>query len=401
MKILVVGAGLVGAVQALILARSGHQVTVIEQRSLATAGNSSSAAIDILNSRTIALSHRSWQLLSNADLWPEGIGCGIGTVHVSEQGKFGSIRITAEKLGVDALGYVVRNTEYERYLHKQLQAEPGIKIIESAKLESLRQADNKVTVALTDDAIEADLLIASDGTGSVVRQMLDIGFDEYDYQQCAVLTNVVAHEKHQHRAYERFTRGGPLALLPLKGEGADNAYSMIFTAPEQDLCDLHKMSDQEMLQVLQKKFGGKLGRFEKIGKRFIVPLKKTVSKRQVQNHCVLVGNAARTLHPVAGQGLNLALRDVFELQSCLRSLDNSGNNVDKALALFLECRRRDQTAITHQTDLLARLFTEKPWPLRLPVSLATRSSFLLLDFLEPVKNRYAAFNMGQHVPLPK
>lgn len=417
-KIVVVGAGLVGAVQALLLARAGFQVTVIEQRSLL------SSSITADNNRTVALSDRSCQLLTNAGLWPAIEYCPIRSVCVTEQGKFGSVKLDARKLNVEALGYVLSNTGFEIWLHDLLRGEQNITVVESAKVVSLASTAHQASLTVvqsvnhvdTDVSLTADLVIAADGTNSVIRSMLGIDTKMRDYEQCAVLANVCTANPHQNIAFERFTKDGPLALLPLcvesggreRSEKNSHMYSMIFTASIDDKKKLEKISDHDFLCLLQKKFGGRLGRFEKISRRFIAPLKLVVSAKQVDQRFVLIGNAARTLHPVAGQGMNLALRDVFELASCLGSAGNimkssfndpEAEDFDSALAEFVRLRHRDQSVITSQTDILARAFTQKP-PLRVPISLVSGLSFFVLDFLDPVKKTFATMNMGRHVPLP-
>ncbi len=396
--IIVVGAGLIGAIQALLLARAGNRVTVVERRSLF----SNASAPDYLSGRTVALSHRTWQLLCGGNLWPSIDHCAIETIHVTEQGKFGSVTMNARDVSVDALGFVLSNVDFERYLHSLFKAEPGIELLEESRIQSINQSADKVSLGVVhkkrEQEVVADLLIAADGTGSAVRGMLDIQVDERDYRQCAVIANVATTKPHRNKAYERFTSSGPLALLPLAtSQNNGHVFSMIFTAAGEDIEKLQGMTDLEFLAALQSKFGGKLGRFEKIGKKIIAPLKLTVSARQVESRCVLIGNASRTLHPVAGQGLNLAVRDVFELAARLER----NSDVDLALKDFCENRRRDQALVTRQTDLLARAFTRKPWLLRMPLSVASSSSFLLLEFLNPLKRKFAQVSMGHHQPLPR
>jgi len=402
-KVKVVGAGLVGAVQALLLARSGFSVTVVEKRNLLSASTIGEES----DGRTVALSHRSWQLLSSAGLWPDIDHCPIQTVHVTQQGKFGSVKLHARKFNVEALGYVVSTARFELFLHDQLRHEPGITVLESASVVSLDKSDADagclacLTVEQAGEltTLVADLVIAADGTHSGIRSMLGIDVEERDYQQCAMLANVSTTEPHRRIAFERFTGEGPLALLPLNvgnGNRKNSTYSMIFTAPYESMESLRAISDENFLHMLQQKFGGKLGRFEKIGKRFVTPLKLNVSKKQVDGRFVLIGNAARTLHPVAGQGMNLALRDVFELVSQL----SLTNEVESALEEFVSRRQRDQKQVTMQTDVLARAFSVKPRVLRAPMALLSSSSFLLLDFIDPVKKTFGLMNMGHHMPLP-
>lgn len=398
--VIVVGAGLVGAVQALLFARAGFNVTLIEKKQLPDADHSD----HLISSRTVALSYRSRQLLSDAGLWPAIDCCPIQEVQVTEQGNFGSVKLEAHKLNVEALGYVVSNAEFENYLYGLLKSEARIEIIESAIVVSLENERQSAHVAIEQSGVSkklsASLVVAADGTHSAVREMLGIATRQRDYKQCAVLANVCTSRGQKNSAFERFTGDGPLALLPLCAATdtcQGQMYSMIYTARSAQSEQLQAMSDKDFLGLLQKKFGGRLGRFESIGKRYVAPLLLTVSLQQTRGRYVLIGNAARTLHPVAGQGMNLALRDVFELVSSV-----SGNeNIDSALALFKKQRSKDQWWITQQTDLLARLFIDKPWPLRLPASLMTGSGFLLLDIIEPFKRAFATTNMGSHVPLAK
>lgn len=409
--IVVVGAGLVGAVQALLFATAGHQVTVIEQRNLRDTEDLDES---VISSRTVALSNRSWQLLFDAGLWPDIDVCPIDSVNVTEQGSFGSVNLAAKKMNVEALGYVVSNALFEQHLHRQLRRHSGIDIIESGTVvavsSSVNAASVSVDIAGVEKTVSADLVVAADGTHSPVRQLLNIGVQEHDYQQCAVLTNISVAKPHNNVAFERFTGEGPVALLPIAaaacpdqnrqnrdGQARQHHCSLILTAKNDQADHLAALKDVEFLRYVQKKFGGRLGRFESIGKRFITSLKLTVSDEQVKDKFVLLGNAARTLHPVAGQGLNLALRDAFELASCVTGM----GDVDSALTEFTHRRSKDQSVTTKQTDLLARVFISRPWPLRAPISVLSTSSMLLLDFIDPVKNVFARTSMGQRVPLPR
>ena len=187
----VVGAGLVGAVSALLLTQNGYRVTVVEQRSLR---KKDAATLDPMSSKTITLSERSRLMLEAADLWPDINCCSIKSVHVSELGKFGSVNIRADKLNMDALGFVVSNSEFELYLYQRMRNESAITLIEDAKAVSVEHSEEKVCLGImqqgTQQSIDTDLLIAADGTESVVRTLLQIDVHERDYNQCAVLANV-------------------------------------------------------------------------------------------------------------------------------------------------------------------------------------------------------------------
>lgn len=402
-SVIVVGAGLVGAVQALLFARAGIRVTLVEKNRLRDARSDVNNQSDAISSRTVALSYRSWQLLTGAGLWPSIDCCSIQSVHVTQQGKFGSVKLNARKLDVEALGFVLSNVEFEAYLHDLVTHEERIQVIESATVVSVENDQRSAHVTIENSGehrkLSACLVVAADGTHSTVRELLGIEITHRDYEQCAVLANVRVSRSYSNTAFERFTPDGPLALLPLSDGGdAVNSrlYSLIYTAPSNRSSQLTELSDRDFLSMVQKKFGGRLGRFEEVGKRFVAELALTDSMQQVKGRFVLAGNAVRTLHPVAGQGMNLALRDVFELVSNVVESEC----IDTALVAFVKQRERDQWWVTKQTDLLARLFTEKRWPLRLPVALLTGSGFILLDVLEPFKKAFAKMNMGHSVPLP-
>ncbi len=413
-SVLVVGAGLIGAVQALLFAQAGYRVTVLEKHQL----RQPQVNKDAMSSRTVALSHRSWQLLCGAGLWPT-INCGrIQSVHVTEQGRFGSVKLHASKLNVEALGYVMPNAAYEYFLHQKLKQEPNIEVIESVTLHGVESTEHSAQVSFThaDETTlrSASLVIAADGTQSAVREMLNVKTRHRDYQQCAVLANVATRgtrsRDFKNTAFERFTADGPLALLPLHNTdeaGQGDFYSMIYTAPATEATRLQEMPDREFLNLLQTRFGGRLGRFTNISQRYVAALALTESADQVKGRVVLMGNAMRTLHPVAGQGMNLALRDAFELVSSVvdgtSSSENTHTDDDQlghALQKFVHNRRRDQWLVTKQTDTLARMFIGKPGLLRLPRTLLTGSGLFLLDVIEPLKNTFANANMGRLAPLP-
>jgi len=399
LDIIVVGAGVVGALVSLLMTERGHKVTLIEKRNLVSDRSSSDQPSD----RTVALSNRSWQLLSSAKLWPDIEACAIRFVRVSQRGRFGSVRLSADQMRVEALGYVLGNDALEAYLHQHVRDESAIKVFEGVSVESIDTLNCGVSVVLADKQtqLKADLLIAADGNNSLVRDRLGIATIERDYQQCAVIATVQSNQPHEHTAHERFTRKGPLALLPV-GASVDGQYSMVFTSELADLEKLKNISDLDFLNLLQQKFGGKVGRFETIGKRFVTPLRSSISESQVHESCVLIGNAARSLHPVTGQGLNLALRDVFELVSLIYHNPVSSSEMVRDISTVLEKfhnnRKTDQRLITFQTDTLARWFSGR-W--QAPIAAVNSVTFLLLDTLTPVKSQYAKFNMGHHVPLPR
>ena len=403
----IVGGGIVGAAQALLLARKGWSVLLIEVAEV-------SPATEPLQQRSVALSHRSVELLEAEGLWVGEAGCSIREIHVSDRGHFGSARLTARDLNADALGYVVANHTLEQHLRSKVLAEPNIEFLQPATATLIQNSDNGVELQVATEiagelpvrSVRCTVLIAADGTHSGIRQSLGVQLKQHHYEQVALVANVACQFDHQHIAYERFTDSGPLALLPL----APRCMAMVFTARDSEEAELRDMPDAEFLQLLQRRFGGKLGRFSALGARAVFPLSLSESELQTVGSCVLIGNSARTLHPVAGQGLNLALRDVFALTRALggaaaRSGDEANQpSMAAVLADFQQSRRPDQRSTVRRTDLLARVFSDGGVPLSglLPAPLRGSlrgAGLLLLDGLAPLRKRFAADSAGVGVPL--
>ncbi|OED35492.1 hypothetical protein AB833_30190 [Chromatiales bacterium (ex Bugula neritina AB1)] len=381
--VVIVGAGIAGSVQALLLARAGFNVTLVEAQEPASVDEG-------LNVRSVALSCRSRQLLDNHGLWPTDLGCPINEVHTTIRGQFGSVRLTARDLDVSALGYVVANTEFERYLLKLVEAERAIELICPATARLICTTANSVQMQIGSETVEASLLIAADGSHSPIRESLGIEVSKKAYDQFAIVANLGCQRDHRNIAFERFTECGPLALLPL----AEKRVAMVYSATTEATKKLRGLSDDQFLRAVQELFGGKLGRLKSVGRRAVFPLELIVSRSQVTGCSVLIGNAARTIHPVAGQGLNLALRDVFELSSQL----TPERSVAAALEEFSIRRRADQQQVIRQTNRLAETFVRKPWPLEIPLSLAKSPSMLLLDNIAPMRNRFGASAAGLRLP---
>ena len=388
-KIIVVGAGIVGNVQSLLLARAGYAVTLIDN------GSAALVQADGLNVRSVALSRRSSELLAEQQLWPENTGCLIKSVHVTERGKYGAVRLRSEDLDVPSLGVVIQNHLLERYLMAQVKNQPNIQLLQPASAEVVENSPDAVTVQVVSDAgsieITAALLVAADGTHSKIRQSVGIKSTSTDYLQHAIVANLQCQRDHQNIAYERFTDGGPLALLPL----AKRQMAMVLTADSAVADRWIEKTDADFLTLIQQRFGGRLGRFEAVGRRAMFPLALHESRSQMKDRVVLVGNSARTLHPVAGQGLNLALRDVFELGARLSACVDIG----ESLAEFVTQRTADQRLVVRQTDVLARVFRRQPWPLSVPLGLFRTSSMLLLDTVPPLRTRFGSASSGLNVPL--
>jgi 2-octaprenyl-6-methoxyphenol hydroxylase len=392
--VLIVGAGLVGTTAALLYAKAGFSVLLADNR---PALRSVVDQADGLNLRTVALAHRSVQLMREAGIWQTGDACPINAIHVSERGRFGSVRLRADEFGVGALGYVVSNQSLEQQLLAAAIHHPNVRLEYAWSLDHLAETADGIEVAARREGQSVNttcrLLIAADGTESTVRRLLGLEVRRQPYGQSAIVGNIECARSHQNEAFERFTEFGPLALLPI----GERQMSMVLTLPERDTDTTLAMSDADFLGFVQGLFGGRLGRLQRVGRRHAFGLSLVESRQQAIGRCVLLGNAARTLHPVAGQGLNLALRDVFQLAGSAVGGSDPGDNA--VLQHFLTRRQSDQRRVVRQTDLLARIFRSQPAAVAPVLGLLKSSSMVTLDLIPGLRRSFGALNAGIGVPL--
>ena len=219
--------------------------------------------------------------------------------------------MSAQEYGLEALGYVSSNKVLGSVLLSRIAAEKRIELITATELKALELGAEGVSFSLTGSPADetdrfAKLLVITDGANSKTARRVGIQYQSSDYQQHAIVTNVESQLCHQGCAYERFTESGPLALLPLSPKRS----ALVWTLPSENLEEVLSMDDSEFLKELEGVFGNRLGRFERCGKRVSYPLSLSISKEQVRSNMIVLGNAAQSLHPVAGQGFNLAIRGV-------------------------------------------------------------------------------------------
>ncbi|MFK7857558.1 MAG: FAD-dependent monooxygenase [Granulosicoccus sp.] len=387
--IAIVGAGLVGTPLANVLSRQGWSVALIDAAGPREKNNTSPdiQASRALMQRCTALSMGTRQWFESQELWAEVAddACPIKQVHVSHKGYFGSTRLQADELNVDAVGYVVSNETLNRVFLKQL-ADSSVQHMTGAKVSAVEYTDNVVNIQYADNTLSARLLIAADGVSSVVRQCAGIDTRQVDYDQCAFLGTVQLQHQHGNIAYERFTDCGPLALLPRPGP----YMSFVDCVDSDDREQIASMSDMDYLKRLQTRFGYRLGRFKAVGPRFVTPLVRIEATEQVAQRTVLLGNAARLLHPVGGQGYNLAMRDAAHLSRVLQQYcDADPGNAD-VLTQFVHARQDDQGQVVQFTDLLARGFRGKA---ALPAHVRALG-LVTLDTFTPLRQRFARRTMG-------
>ncbi len=394
--ICIVGGGMVGGSLANVLADVGYSVCMIESQAFTP-----DSTPELIDERSVVLSHSSRVLLELMGLWKgiESMLAPIEHIHVSERGRFGATQIHAADESVQALGYVVRNSSFMKNLYAKLQGtKENLQLHTNSSLLSLKQNSDRVDFEVKGPTGQAwkgsaKLLIAADGTMSTVRDMVSVGTTAQPYNQAAVIANVRCEKGHKNTAYERFTEQGPLAILPLEAR----LIAMVYTVDLDQMQVVKAWSDEQMLTALQQRFGFRLGRFEEVGKRLAFPLSLVQSNQQSLGRVVLLGNAARTLHPVSGQGFNLALRDVALLIETLIAdgvLPDPGQ--EKGLQEFCEQRQLDQKSVVGFTDTLVKVFRGKA-----PVFSHFRAAGLTgLDSFPPLKHLLAQQSMGLATRLP-
>lgn len=378
----IAGGGMVGLSLAAALGSLPLDVAVIEPVAPDADGQPS------FDSRTTALSNGSRRVLEGIGAWSAvaGLATPIRRIHVSEQGAFGTAVLTAEEQGVAALGHTIENRLLGRALRARVAASPRVSLV-SARVAGLEVGADAVRLA-TDagPAIVARLVIAADGAQSAVRTALGIGARVDDYHQHAVIAHLDTARFHDYTAYERFTPAGPLAMLPI-GEGRS---SVVWTLAPEAATRALACDDATFLSELQAAFGLRLGRFTRVGRRQAYPLALTQAERLTAPRVVILGNAAQSLHPVAGQGFNLALRDVAVLAELLADAQGGDPGAPALLARYADWRGPDRGAVVRFTDSLVRGFGIDLAPLRQ----ARGQGLFLFDLLRPVKHEFARRTMG-------
>jgi 2-octaprenyl-6-methoxyphenol hydroxylase len=363
--VVIAGGGPVGLAAALALAGNGFSVTLLEARVAPVGG---------ADPRPIALSHGSRLILERLDAWHALDATPIASVHVSYREQFGRTVMTAAQAGLPALGYV---TGY-RTLHDALDGcveRAAIDVRKGWKAERARDAGETIAIDAVHDGetvqLAARLLVVADGGSGLARATIR------EYHQAAVTARVATELPHRNRAFERFTPDGPLALLPF---GSD--MGLVWTSPPPLARELGALDEAEFLMRLHRHFGDRLGTFTVAGPRAVFALALRHAA-PAGARTVLIGNAAQALHPVAGQGFNLGLRDVRGLAHCLRR-DTSDIGAARTLRAFAAARRLDRRHGIHFTDFLARVFVGERWVLPRAAGIA----FTVLDCVPPAKNAF-------------
>ena len=337
----IVGAGPVGATAAALAAREGLTLAVFEAR-----------AAPSTDARTLALSHASRETLAEAGAWPASDATPIQSFHVSQRGGPGRTVIDAAEQGIPALGYTVPYAALEAALAARLR-EAAIPVHYAHTCTGIDLDPGGAVVRFSQDGdVRARLLVLADG-GANAKRIPGIAFDEKDYGQVAVVAPVAVDRFHGHRAYERFTPDGPMALLPV-GE----RFALVWTASPARAERLLGLDDATFIHELQEAFGDRAGRFVGAGERNAFPLRLRAVNTPVALRTVLIGNAAQALHPIAGQGLNLGLRDAAQLAAISAATRIADLGSAAMLEEYRAARRRDSSRGVAFTDFLVSSFAD-------------------------------------------
>ena len=393
--VLIVGGGLVGASLACALGQAGVRTCVVEMSPLDSGGQAG------YDERSIALAQGSQRIFAGLGLWTalEPDACPIHTIHVSDRGHFGFTRLRREQEGVAALGYVATARVLGKVLAQGLQRLDNVEVLAPAQLGAFSVDADGISADIDHHGVTqrctAALLIAADGARSGIRERLGIQTTCRDYEQTAIIANVSTDKPHNTVAYERFTASGPLALLPMN-EGRS---SLVWTVRADQGEEVMALDDAEFLERLQERFGYRLGRFTRVGRRNAFPLQLLQAAESVRPRLALIGNAVHTLHPVAGQGFNLGLRDVAALAEVILDARRRGQDIGAAgvLQAYARWRQGDQRRVTLFTDSMVRLFGQS-LP---PVAWLRDAGMLALDVCPPAKRWFGRMTMGRAGRLPR
>ena len=392
--IAIVGGGLVGISLAYALGKLDPAPKVI----LIEAYDYASLPPPSFDSRTVALSYSSRQIFSALGLWSAIAeqACPISTIHISDRGHPGMTRLRAEEQNAQALGYVVENRVLGQSLFKTLPDVNGLEIIAPATVTGINnEADTSailnVDVKGVTAELSAKLIIAADGTESFVRQSLGITQRHWDYHQSAVIANLALDKAHHNIAYERFTQSGPMALLPLVSFDQDqHRYGLVWTVPQQNTEQVMQFDDLAFARELEKRFGRRIGKITRVGERASYPLGLTHISEHVQHRLAFIGNAAHTLHPVAGQGFNLGLRDVAAIVEVIKTAIANKQDIGELSVLneYARWRSKDHTTTMMFTDALVRVFSNNFPPL------ARNAGLMAMELFAPLRKRLTRHAMG-------
>lgn len=360
------------------------------------------------DARATALAYGSRLIYEQMGVW-DALSKGVAPIeqiHVSDKGHFGATRLNASEERVPALGYVIENHWLGQVLLRHIQAHEAADHVEflcPATVEQVTPYAQQMSLTLKHESSEqqlsAQLVVLADGGRSTLREQLGIAYQETAYGQHAIVANVSPDRDHHGVAYERFTDTGPMALLPLQPQAGIARCGLVWTVSDAQLDDILALDDDAFMAAVQERFGYRAGRFIKVGERASYPLKLTLADEQVRQGLVVLGNAAHALHPIAGQGYNLALRGVVDLADHVIATRKAQQSLGglSGLQQFYTARMADQQRTIGLSDKTMKLFsTANP-----ALALGRDMGLQLLDICRPAKTLFARGAMGLDIKAPK
>ncbi len=390
--IVIVGGGMVGSCLALALAKLSLRVTLIEPFEPV---DEQAPGFD---ARAIALSRASAKILNSLDLWQplKDHVTPIKDIHVSDKGRSGICRLNADEANIPAMGYVVELASTGKVLHEALQ-QSELTLLCPARVTGITRTDEHWSLTLEHKgeamSLDAPVVIAADGANSSIREMLGVEVVEKPYHQTAIISTLQTQLPHNHQAFERFTDKGPVAMLPL----SDDRISLVWMLPPEEASEQVAASDEAFLAALQESFGYRLGRLIRVGQRYSYPL----VLKQTNAHpdgLFFIGNAAQSLHPIAGQGFNLGLRDVADLVDAFQDAPPEQRTSSTGIAglqkQYLDRRANDREHIITLTDGLARLFANPSRLISVPRNLMLHG----MTLAPIIRHEFGRFAMGMNHP---
>lgn len=390
--ITILGAGMAGASMVHLLEparQAGLTVALIDRQPLIW--NDATDRPPSFDGRATALSWGTRQILEALDLWQHisPWACAIDHIQVSDEGRFGQTQLHASEQGTDALGYIIENHRLGHGLLNGLDEARGLLSLAPAEVTQVTMNADGAGLQLSDGrTLQTGLLVMADGGRSPLMPQLGIVQQRRPYGTQALVTQVRCDQPHEHWAFERFSEDGPIAFLPLHSHD----YAVVWTLSDDEMADALAQDDATLIARLQERIGYRVGRITDIGERLTYPLALVKANEQVRRSLVLLGNAAHSLHPVAGQGFNLSLRDAAVLAEHLNRAVREGRQVGDLQVLmgYLEQQKTDQRNTILASDLLPRLFGS-----RAPGVAILRDAGLLGMSAAPVARRlFARHAMG-------
>lgn len=414
--IVIVGGGLVGASLCLALAgiakAYGLSIAILDAALIDTSFLDS-ARIDttttntsgVLDGRATALALGSRNLLNSIGLWDylEPHAQAISKIQVSDQGQPYKSDMLADEMRREALGYVLQNQTMGQVFLEQIikRCSDYVDLIDQAQVISIdnaRQDSHLVYQRFgTSGFITAQLIVMADGGRSALRQKLGMFDQVHHYDQVALVANVELDQGHQGLACERFTASGPLALLPLPSIDGKFRAALVWTQPITRQNELQQLSDEQLLQEIQLQLGYPMGKLLAIGDRQVYPLALSVALEQARQGLAVVGNAAHTLHPIAGQGFNLSLRSNFALAQSVLKACKQGIPLGDLVNLneFVAASGWDKDRVISASDKVMKLFSNK----KVHYSVLRQLGLLTMAQIPLVRRVFTRAAMGLDVPL--